>query len=213
MTYYYLSTKEAPNSLVKNVSKKIADKIDASDSSDFESNAQGFIYSKQLNTLKPNSEIIESSSENVALPNLPPKSMADLLNRSYDFKVNNSCSVKMPSVAYWYGLSSFVIISPTRSNVFIDNENKANVILSSAAIAINNTSCLLPIFVNVQAPGRDMYIGICEGSALKTQFQVINFNYVPVQYAFLSGLLEIFKSKLVSLIQFDLWILSLIFMR
>jgi hypothetical protein len=43
-----------------------------------------------------------------------------------------------------------------------------------------------------------MYIGICEGSALKTFFQIVHFNYVPSQYGYLSGLLEIFKSKLVS---------------
>ena len=42
-----------------------------------------------------------------------------------------------------------------------------------------------------------MYIGLCEGSALKTQFKVIHFNYIPVQYGYLPGLLEIFKSKLV----------------
>ena len=43
-----------------------------------------------------------------------------------------------------------------------------------------------------------MYIGLCEGSALKTQFKVVHFNYIPVQYGYLPGLLEIFKSKLVS---------------
>ena len=43
-----------------------------------------------------------------------------------------------------------------------------------------------------------MYIGLCEGSALKTYFQIVHFNYVPSQYGYLSGLLEVFKSKLVS---------------
>lgn len=41
-----------------------------------------------------------------------------------------------------------------------------------------------------------MYIGSCEGSALKTFFQTIHFNYTPIQYAFLPGLMEIYKSKL-----------------
>ena len=41
-----------------------------------------------------------------------------------------------------------------------------------------------------------MFIGICEGTFLKKQFQIIHFNYTPSQYAYLSGLLEIFKSKL-----------------
>ena len=44
-----------------------------------------------------------------------------------------------------------------------------------------------------------MYVGICEGSALKTHFNVLHFKYIPPQYAYLPGLLEIFKSKLVCL--------------
>ncbi len=56
---------------------------------------------------------------------------------------------------------------------------------------------LIPIFVQVQSSQRNMYIGLCEGSALKTHFQIIHFNYIPSQYANLSGLLDIFKSKLV----------------
>ncbi len=43
-----------------------------------------------------------------------------------------------------------------------------------------------------------MYIGLAEGNSLKTHFQVIHFSYVPGAYAYMSGLLEIFKSKLVS---------------
>lgn len=57
-------------------------------------------------------------------------------------------------------------------------------------------SSLIPIFVRVHAKQREMFIGICEGTFLKTQFQIIHFNYTPSQYAYLSGLLEIFKSKL-----------------
>lgn len=42
-----------------------------------------------------------------------------------------------------------------------------------------------------------MYLGLCEGSALKTHFQTVHFKYTPPQYSFLPGLLEIFKSKIV----------------
>lgn len=63
-------------------------------------------------------------------------------------------------------------------------------------------SSLLPIFVQVNAVEREMYIGLCEGSALKTHFQIVHFNYVPSQYAYLPGLLDIFKSKLVNIHNF-----------
>lgn len=54
------------------------------------------------------------------------------------------------------------------------------------------------MFVQINAPQRDMYLGLCEGSALKTYFQIVHFNYTPQQYAYLPGLLEIYKSKLVT---------------
>lgn len=54
----------------------------------------------------------------------------------------------------------------------------------------------IPIFIQINAPEREMYVGLCEGSALKTYFQIVHFNYTPIQYAFLPGLMEIYKSKL-----------------
>jgi hypothetical protein len=73
------------------------------------------------------------------LPNLPPKSMADLLNKSNDFLINYNNLTTTPMLAYWYGLCRFVLIVPTRSNSFIDNETRSCVILSAATTAVNNT--------------------------------------------------------------------------
>jgi hypothetical protein len=52
------------------------------------------------------------------------------------------------------------------------------------------------MFVQINSPLRNMFVGLCEGSALKTYFQIVHFNYTPPQYAFLPGLMEIYKSKL-----------------
>ncbi len=88
-------------------------------------------------------EFESTDSEKVSM-NLPPRAMAELLNRTNDFKAS-VCSggLRPPGVAYWYGLSHFVVISPTRSSKFINSESKGNLALSSAAIAINNTGWLV----------------------------------------------------------------------
>ena len=71
---------------------------------------------------------------------LPPKSMADLLSKTNDFKaINFSRAVETPQLAYWYGISQFVTICPTRDSYSIEHESKANLILSSVSIAINNS--------------------------------------------------------------------------
>jgi hypothetical protein len=139
-----------------------------------------------------------SSSARTDQANLPPKSMAELLNKSNDFLLMSNSQMQTPSIAYWYGLSKFVVITPTRSSNHIDSESRANIVLSSAALAINNTGCQIPIFVQVNAIHRDMFIGMCEGSTLRTHFQLVHFNYTPPQYSHLSGLLDVFKSKLVN---------------
>ena len=55
----------------------------------------------------------------------------------------------------------------------------------------------VPIFIRVQHEWRNMFIGICEGSGLRTHFNICHLQYVPHQYRHLAGLLDIFKSKLV----------------
>lgn len=82
---------------------------------------------------------IDLDQESVKIVNLPPKSMADLLNKTNDFQNATSCQISTPSVAYLYGLCRFLVISPTVNSIFIDTESRANVILSSISIAINNT--------------------------------------------------------------------------
>jgi hypothetical protein len=158
--------------------------------------------------IKPKPKMLESDESGggsldpaaSARTSLPPRAMAELLNKSNDFLLvsSNDAHFNTPSLAYWFGLSRFVVITPTRANNYIDTEGRANIVLSSATIAINNTGCPMPVFVQVSANHRELYVGMCEGSALRTHFQIVHFNYTPPQYAHLTGLLEIFKSKMVS---------------
>lgn len=112
------------NESKKNESSNLGNK----ESIDFDSSASS--STKQATNIDKNS---------VGIANLPPKSMADLLNKSNDFQNVTSSQFNTPSVAYFYGLCRFLVISPTRYYNFIDTESRANVILSSISIAINNT--------------------------------------------------------------------------
>lgn len=197
-TYYSLCPKEhrlnQPALAKKEPQTQNKTDVRHSSSSDFDS-IQINKSSREQNELAMVDGLSEDSFAFKKLVNLPPKSMADLLNITNDFKHFE----KIPSLAYYYGLTRFAVITPTRSSSFIDNETQANIILCSISIAINNTGCTIPIFAQIKQIQRDMYEGLCEGSALKTHFQIVHFNYVPSQYADLPGLLEVFKSKLVIL--------------
>lgn len=43
-----------------------------------------------------------------------------------------------------------------------------------------------------------MYAGECQGPGLRTDFEMVHLRKVPSQYNHLSGLLDVFKSKIVS---------------
>lgn len=54
------------------------------------------------------------------------------------------------------------------------------------------------MFVQVQQKWRRMYAGECQGPGVRTDFEMVHLRRVPSQYTRLSGLLDIFKSKIVS---------------
>lgn len=45
---------------------------------------------------------------------------------------------------------------------------------------------------------RRMYVGECQGPGVRTDFEMVHLRKVPSQYTHLSGLLDIFKTKIVS---------------
>lgn len=56
----------------------------------------------------------------------------------------------------------------------------------------------VPLFVQIQQKWRKMYTGECQGPGVRTDFEMVHLRKVPSQYNHLSGLLDIFKAKIVS---------------
>nr|XP_024657694.1 rab3 GTPase-activating protein catalytic subunit-like isoform X2 [Maylandia zebra] len=52
------------------------------------------------------------------------------------------------------------------------------------------------MFVQIQQKWRRMYAGECKGPGVRTDFEIVHLRRAPVQYNHLSGLLDIFKSKI-----------------
>ena len=55
----------------------------------------------------------------------------------------------------------------------------------------------VPVFVQVQQKWRRMYVGQCEGPGVRTDFEMVHLRKAPAHYGHLSGLLDVFKSKIV----------------
>ncbi|KAF5910849.1 hypothetical protein HPG69_004940 [Diceros bicornis minor] len=86
-----------------------------------------------------------------------------------------------------YGLREFVVIAPAANKDVVLSESKCNLLLSSVQV---------PLFVQIHHKWRRMYVGECQGPGVRTDFEMVHLRKVPNQYTHLSGLLDIFKSKI-----------------
>ncbi|CAI5762556.1 GTPase-activating catalytic subunit isoform X2 [Podarcis lilfordi] len=138
--------------------------------------------------------LVQDSSDKDAkeeqVEDIIPVAMQDLLCMNNDFPPRAHCLVR------WYGLREFVVIAPAANNDAVLSESKCNLLLSSISIALGNTGCQVPVFVQIHHKWRRMYVGECQGPGVRTDFEMVHLRKVPNQYTHLSGLLDIFKSKI-----------------
>ncbi|XP_023371620.1 rab3 GTPase-activating protein catalytic subunit [Otolemur garnettii] len=136
----------------------------------------------------------DNEHNNFSLPNIfvdvIPQSMQDLLCMNNDFPPRAHCLVR------WYGLREFLVIAPAAHSDAVLSESKCNLLLSSVSIALGNTGCQVPLFVQIHHKWRRMYVGECQGPGVRTDFEMVHLRKVPNQYTHLSGLLDVFKSKI-----------------
>ncbi|KAL1267284.1 hypothetical protein QQF64_032647 [Cirrhinus molitorella] len=135
-------------------------------------------------------ESAENDSKDEPEEDAYPLAMQDLLCMNNDFPPRAHCVVR------WFGVREFVVISPGTNCEAVVSESKCNLLLSSVSIALANTGCHVPLFVQIQQKWRKMYTGECQGPGVRTDFEMVHLRKVPSQYNHLSGLLDIFKNKI-----------------
>uniref|UniRef100_A0A674PD64 Rab3 GTPase-activating protein catalytic subunit n=1 Tax=Takifugu rubripes TaxID=31033 RepID=A0A674PD64_TAKRU len=135
-------------------------------------------------------EHVKSNKKEELEEDAVPLAVQNLLSENNDFPPRAHCLVR------WYGVQEFVVISPGSNCEAIISESKCNLLLSSISIALSNSGCQVPVFVQIQHKWRRMYAGECLGPGLRTDFEMVHLRKVPSQYNHLSGLLDVFKSKI-----------------
>ena len=55
----------------------------------------------------------------------------------------------------------------------IDNETRSKIALSTIAVALNNTNCSVPCFVQVMDRYKDIFNGFSVGGGLRTNYEMI----------------------------------------
>ncbi|KAJ4436008.1 hypothetical protein ANN_18632 [Periplaneta americana] len=99
-------------------------------------------------------------------------------------------------LARWYGLRDFVVVAPARNS--ISAESRVKILLSSIYMAVNNCGCQIPVFIQIHEVRQHYYMGVCEGKGVRSEFVMVHLKRTPPRYKHLTGLLDLFKSKVTS---------------
>ncbi|XP_077502332.1 RAB3 GTPase activating protein subunit 1 [Amblyomma americanum] len=133
----------------------------------------------------------KSSEETLNLEDEPaPFALEDMMTLGNDFPPRAHYLVR------WFGLRDFLVIAPSCEEEVISSEDRTKLLVSSVSVALNNSKCSLPAFVQVHHPQERLCFGVCVGGGLTTHFEMVHLNHVPKPCSNVSGLLSLFKGKL-----------------
>ena len=112
-----------------------------------------------------------------------------------DYEVLNA--PKPPSIhpiAVWYGLRDFVVIKSKKKA--IHDVSQMKLLQSSMNLAVFESKCKIPTFVQVLYHEQDVYLGVFEHGENRLNFEIVHLNFPPPSCKYLSGLLDMFKGKI-----------------
>lgn len=111
-----------------------------------------------------------------------------------DYEMLNS--PKFPSIhpiAVYYGLRDFVVIKSKRSS--LTDTKQIKLLQSSLSIAVNESKCKIPAFIQVLYKEQDFYIGLYEFAEQRLLFDSVHLKTTPPACKYLSGLLDLFRGN------------------
>ncbi|KAJ3655242.1 hypothetical protein Zmor_014378 [Zophobas morio] len=127
-----------------------------------------------------------------------PSNTKNPFDNYYDFELHDPKNVVEHScLSRWYGLNEYIVLGPA-GNVGITSESRIKVLLSSVYVASANLKCEVPIFVQIREKWQNCYLGVYESDTVRTNLEMVHLKTCPRLCQYLSGLLELFKSKILS---------------
>ncbi|KRT84176.1 hypothetical protein AMK59_316 [Oryctes borbonicus] len=120
------------------------------------------------------------------------------IDTDFDFVLDDGDNSNVDKcITTWYGLKEYIVLC-LRDNSVIVSPSRIKILLSSITIAIANTQCEVPIFVQIREKWQRLYLGVYEGNGIRTNYDMIHLAKCPQHCRYLSGLLDLFKTKIMS---------------
>lgn len=122
----------------------------------------------------------------------------NVMDNKYDFELKSG-KQNFPELclALWYGLKQYIVLSPI-GNSGIMSESKIKLLLSSINILIGNENLSIPVFIQIREKWQNSYLGTYESDAFRTDFSSVHLRRGPHHAQYLTGLLDIFRTKVMS---------------
>lgn len=123
---------------------------------------------------------------------------ANVMDNDHDFVLKDGRD-DFPELclAFWYGLEQYIVLSPVGSNG-ITSESKIKLLLSSVNILVGNENLPIPVFVQIREKWQNSYLGVHESNNVRTDFSSVHLRKGPHHAQYLTGLLDIFRTKIMS---------------
>lgn len=120
--------------------------------------------------------------------------LLDLNYLKNDYEVLNAPPPpKIHPIAVWYGLRDFVVIRSKRKALL--DVSQIKLLQSSLSLAVSDSKCKIPAFIQVLYHEQDVYLGLLEQGEHRLSFDVVHLKTPPPPCKYLSGLLDMFKGK------------------
>ncbi|XP_063237642.1 rab3 GTPase-activating protein catalytic subunit isoform X2 [Bacillus rossius redtenbacheri] len=129
----------------------------------------------------------------------PCQALADMMSLENTFP---EAGAPAPPVVCWFGLRDFLVLAPARG-AQVSSESKLKMLLSSVCMAVSNSGCELPVLVQALEPWQQYCVGVCEARGVRTEFEMVHLKRPPPHCKHLTGLVEVFKSKLMSAVPLE----------
>lgn len=122
----------------------------------------------------------------------------NVLNSDYDFALKEG-KQNFPELclAQWYGIEQYIVLSPVGSNG-ITSESKIKLLMSSVNILVGNENLTIPVFIQIREKWQNSYLGVHECDTFRTDFSSVHLRKGPHHAQYLTGLLDIFRTKIMS---------------
>lgn len=122
----------------------------------------------------------------------------NVMDNDYDFVLKDG-KYDFPELclSQWYGVEQYIVLSPVGKNG-ITSESKIKLLLSSANILVGNENLMIPAFVQIREKWQNSYLGVHETDTVRTDFSSVHLHKGPRHAQYLTGLLDIFRTKIMS---------------